>query len=134
MSFASPSCNAGRSMPDTSRHPTLYQSGISGASPFGMAPGASGLVGDVGEVGEVGQVGDVGVCGALRGAWPLGCGSWSASSIVMVGSVVRLVLPVSMAISTARPRSALGGLRWGWTRGEGVGGKRHTHTHPSRRT
>ena len=87
-------------MPDTSRHPTLYQSGISGAGPLGMAPGTSGLVGDVGDVGEAGQVGETGVSGAWVGEWVVGWGPLSASSIVMVGSVARLVLPVSIAIST----------------------------------
>ena len=46
-------------MLETFRHPTLYQSGISGAGPSGIAPGTWSSSGDVELAAQVGEAGVV---------------------------------------------------------------------------
>lgn len=79
-------------MPPTARQPILYHSGICGAGPSGKAPGIALLPG-----------------GILSGGTPVGCGSLSASVMVIVGGMAG-VLPVltdSSAIKSERQHTRI---------------------------
>ena len=72
-------------MPLAARQPTLYQSGMEGAGTTGRVPGAA-VRG-----------------GKLSGGMPFGCGSSSASVIVIVGGIAAGAFPVLSATSVGGP-------------------------------